>query len=164
MRGGRLIRMIGTALSVVAASLLITAVGVPAEEGTPAGGTITQCPGFPIPPFSTRTEDGVTITVGDICHVYAGTIEAVVLGVQRTTIFPDGSRILMGEETLVGTIGGRSGTAELHFRGTRDCVPTCPVTIEVRSEHGSGNLDDLHLSVTAVGVKVLVYSGTYRLP
>lgn len=132
------------------------------QHSLPANGTIGQCPGYPIPPYSIQPRaDGTILTIGNICHVYQGTISAVVNGIQYTTIFPDTSRLVHGTETLAGTVAGVAGAAELSFEGARPCFPTCPATIHIVSEEGSGGLEDLELDLTAVGGAALTYSGTY---
>jgi hypothetical protein len=150
---------------IVAATILaipLTATAASPESG-PASGTIVQCPGFPVPPFQTLSGGGITFTIGNICHVYAGTVSGTVRGVQYTVLLADGSRLVAGQEILTGSVAGRDGQADLRFSGTRPCFPACPATIHVQAVDGSGGLEGLQLDITAVGAGVLTYSGTYAL-
>jgi hypothetical protein len=151
-------------LVLAAASLTIplTAASALADAGS-ASGTIQQCPGYPVPPFQSLTREGIKLTIGNICHTYAGTVSGTVRGVQYTIILADGSRMVAGEETLTGSVAGRHGLADLRFSGTRPCFPGCPTTIHLQAVDGSRGLRGLQLDITAVGVGILSYSGTYAL-
>lgn len=132
-------------------------------EGGLATGRIGQCSGYPVPPFATWTVNGISYTAANICHIYSGTVSGVVRGIQFTAIFPDGSRKGFGHETLTGSVAGYQGTADLSFTLTRPCFPSCPAQIHIRSEGGTGGLEDLELDLLAVGVGPFTYSGTYSL-
>lgn len=157
-------RALRTWLVLAAAALAIplTAASAAADAGS-ASGTIQQCPGYPVPPFQTLTREGIKFTIGNICHVYAGTVSGTVRGVQYTVILADGSRMVAGQETLTGSVAGRRGRADLRFSGTRPCFPSCPTTVHLQAINGSRGLHGLQLDITAVGVGILTYSGTYAL-
>lgn len=157
-------RALRTWLVLAAATLAIplTAATASADAGS-ASGTIQQCPGYPVPPFQTLTRDGITLTIGNICHVYAGTLSGTVRGVQYTVLLADGSRMVAGQETFTGSVAGSEGLADLRFSGTRPCFPGCPATIHIQAIVGSQGLEGLQLDITAVGAGVLTYSGTYTL-
>ncbi len=133
---------------------------VNAEQGS-VSGALDQCDGFPVPPSDSMTRNGVTFTVGDICHVYSGTVTGVVKGTQYTASFADSSRLIAGQESFEGSVAGRQGTADLTFRGSRPCFPTCPATVHITSTSGARDLEGLQLDLSAVGGASLTYSGTY---
>ena len=149
-------------LAAVTLAIPLTAATASADAGS-ASGTMVQCPGYPVPPFQTLTREGIKLTIGNICHVYSGTVSGTVRGVQYTVILADGSRMVAGQETLTGRVAGRRGLADLRFTGTRPCFPACPATIHVQAVDGSRGLEGLQLDITAVGAGVLTYSGTYTL-
>ena len=126
-----------------------------------ASGTVVQCAGYPVAPFQTLTREGVTLTIGQICHVYAGTVAGVVKGTQYTTILPDTSRLVGGQVQFVGSVAGRRGVADLRFDGTRSCFPTCPATTHVNAVDARRGLTGLQLDLTVTGVGPFTYTGTY---
>jgi len=158
------VRALRTWLVLAAATLAIplTAASASADAGS-ASGTIVQCPGYPVPPFQTMTSEGITLTIGNICHGYSGTVSGTVRGIQYTVLLSDGSRMVAGQESFTGSVAGSSGLADFRFSGTRPCFPGCPATIHVQAIDGSQGLEGLQLDVTAVGAGVLTYSGTYTL-
>ncbi len=157
-------------LVVTAAILLLPIAAVAAGDdgsGQPlagrAVGTITLCPGFPVPPSEKLLNDGVLLTRGEVCHVYSGTISGTLRGTQDTAVFSDTSRIAFGTEQLDGSVAGRSGMAEFSYSASRPCFPTCPSTVHLTATSGSGALRGLTLEITAFGGATLAYSGTYSL-
>lgn len=129
-----------------------------------ASGTVVQCAGFPIPPFTTLTSDGVKFTIGNSCRVDSGTISGVVTGLQYTVTAPDGTRMSAGTERLLGSVAGRRGAADLRWEGTRACA-TCSIHNHVYAVDGKGGLEGLRLDVivTGPGTGPFTYAGTYSL-
>jgi hypothetical protein len=126
-----------------------------------ASGTVVQCAGYPVAPFQTLTREGVVLTIGQICHVYAGTVAGVVKGTQYTTILPDTSRLVGGQVQFVGSVAGRRGVADLRFDGSRNCFPGCPATTQVNAVDATRGLTGLQLDLTVTGLGPFTYTGTY---
>jgi hypothetical protein len=149
-------------ISLAALSMVIplsAAAGQP-QAGT-ASGTVNQCAGYPVPPFTTVAREGVVLTIGQICHVYAGTVAGVVKGTQYTVVLPDTSRLIGGQVQFVGTVADRRGVADLRFDGTRSCFPGCPATVHVYAVDGMRGLSGLQLDLTVTGLGPFTYTGTY---
>jgi hypothetical protein len=138
-----------------------------AEAGQPTSGTalgtVVQCAGYPVPPFRTLAGEGIVLTIGQICHVYAGTVAGVVKGTQYTVVMPDSSRLIGGQVQFVGSVAGQQGIADLRFDGTRSCFPTCPATVHVYSTDAMRGLEGLRLDLSVTGPGPFTYRGTYAL-
>jgi hypothetical protein len=147
-------------LSALALVIPLSAAADEPTSGT-ASGTVTQCPGYPVAPFKTLAREGVVLTIGDICHVYAGTVAGVVRGTQYTTIFPDTGRLIGGQVQFVGSVAGRRGVADLRFDGMRSCFPTCSANLHAYSVDAMRGLTGLRLDLAITGPGPFVYTGTY---
>ena len=149
-------------ISLAALSMVIplSAAAGQAQSGT-ASGTVNQCAGYPVAPFTTVSREGVSLTIGQICHVYAGTVAGVVKGTQYTTILPDTSRLVAGQAQFVGSVADRRGVADLRFDGMRSCFPACPATVHVYAVDGRHGLAGLQLDLAVTGPGPFVYTGTY---
>lgn len=151
-----------TSLSALAIFVPLSAAA--AADQPPSGtasGTVVQCAGYPVAPFQTLTREGVTLTIGQICHVYAGTVAGVVKGTQYTTILPDTGRLVGGQVQFVGSVAGRRGVADLRFDGVRSCFPGCPANTHVYAVGATRGLTGLQLDLTATGLGPFTYTGTY---
>jgi hypothetical protein len=126
-----------------------------------ASGTVTQCAGYPVAPFQTLAREGVTLTIGQICHVYAGTVAGVVKGTQYTVILSDTSRLIGGQVQFEGSIAGRRGAADLRFDGQRSCFPSCSANLHAYSIDAMRGLTGLGLDLTITGPGPFAYTGTY---
>jgi hypothetical protein len=147
-------------LSALALVIPLSAAAKEPTSGT-ASGTVVQCAGYPVPPFQTLAREGVVLTIGDICHVYAGTVAGVVKGVQYAVILPDTGRLIGGQVQFVGSIAGRRGVADLRFDGTRSCFPTCSATLRAYSVDAMRGLRGLGLDLAVTGPGPFTYTGTY---
>jgi hypothetical protein len=147
-------------LSALALVIPLSAAADEPTSGT-ASGTVNQCAGYPVAPFQTLTREGVTMTIGQICHVYAGTVAGIVKGTQYTTILPDTGRLVGGQVQFVGSIAGRRGVADLRFDGVRACFPGCPANTHVYAVGATRGLTGLQLDLIATGLGPFIYTGTY---
>jgi hypothetical protein len=147
-------------LSALAVVIPLSAAADQPASGT-ASGTVTQCAGYPVAPFQTISREGVVLTIGQICHVYAGTVAGVVKGTQYTTIFPDTGRLIGGQVQFVGSVAGRRGVADLRFDGTRGCFPSCSANLHAYSVDAMRGLTGLRLDLTVTGPGPFAYTGTY---
>jgi hypothetical protein len=151
-----------TSLSALAIFVPLSAAAAPDQPTSgAASGTVVQCAGYPVPPFQTLAREGVTLTIGQICHVYAGTVAGVVKGTQYTVILPDTSRLVGGQVQFVGSVAGRQGVADLRFDGTRSCFPGCPATTHAYSVDAMRGLTGLQLDLTVIGLGPFTYTGRY---
>jgi hypothetical protein len=151
-----------TSLTALAILIPLSAAAAPDQptSGT-ASGTVAQCTGYPVAPFQTLARGGVMLTIGQICHVYAGTVAGVVRGTQYTVILPDTGRLVGGQVQFVGSVAGRRGVADLRFDGTRSCFPGCPATVHVHAVDAMRGLTGLRLDLTVTGLGPNLYTGTY---
>jgi hypothetical protein len=147
-------------LSALALIVPLSATANEPTSGT-ASGTVVQCAGYPVQPFTTQAREGVTLTIGQICHVYAGTVAGVVKGTQYTVVLSDTSRLIGGQVQFVGNVAGRRGVADLRFDGQRSCFPACPAALHAYSIDAMRGLAGLRLDLSVTGPGPFTYTGTY---
>ena len=101
-------------LPLVAALSLAVGPAVSAAEPAQANGTFT----FSFSSVSIRTADGNTFVDYTFTETTLGIFDGTRVGSGSAVIHSDGSFNTINSGTFTGTIAGRSGTAEMSFRGS----------------------------------------------
>lgn len=102
------------ALPLVAALWLIVAPAVYADEPVTGNGTVT----ISFSPALERTADGNTFLDYTFTENSVGIVDGTRIGTGEVVIHADGSFNTENAGVFNGTIAGRSGTAEMDFRGS----------------------------------------------
>jgi hypothetical protein len=101
-------------LPLVSAVWLGVAPAAYADEPVQGGGTFT----ISFTPVPERTADGNTFIDYTFTEITLGIFDGTRVGSGELVIHADGSLNTINSGTFTGTIAGRSGTAEMSFRGS----------------------------------------------
>jgi hypothetical protein len=101
-------------LPLVSAVWLGVALAAYADEPVQGGGTFT----ISFTPVPERTADGNTFIDYTFTETTLGIFDGTRVGSGELVIHADGSLNTINSGTFTGTIAGRSGTAEMSFRGS----------------------------------------------
>ena len=101
-------------LPLVSAAWLGVAPAVYADEPVQGGGTFT----ISFTPVPERTADGNIFIDYTFTETQTGILDGTRVGSGELVIHADGSFNTINSGTFTGTIAGRSGTAEMSFRGS----------------------------------------------
>lgn len=145
-------------LPLVSAAWLGVAPAAYADEPVQGGGTNT----ISFTPAPERTADGNTFIDYTFIETFRGIVDGTRVGSGELVIHADGSFNTINSGTFTGTIAGRSGTAEMSFRGSGTFASTGG-SLTVTS--GTGGLAGVHAEAKVSGSAAgpTTNAGTYSL-